>query len=130
MTIQEAIKKIQEKGFSTNVWSKNGRTRIYITFKWGTFENKVGFIGSDKTELKNDFSVMRSAEQKKKDFFAAKNIEISAFGQFKIEWTQTVQMQEKNLYATGMEMLKDIDLPLAEKERISMTGGWQLTHDL
>jgi len=51
MTIQEATQKIKEMGFYPAVWSKGGRTRIYIEFNFKGSTKKGGFIGSDKTEL-------------------------------------------------------------------------------
>lgn len=52
MDVNEAMKKIQELGFTAELWSKGGITRIYIKFKHNGSRKLGGFIGSDKNEAK------------------------------------------------------------------------------
>jgi DNA primase len=51
MTIQEAIKKIEEAGFTANYWSKGGKQRIYVDFKFNGSKRTGGFMGRDNTNL-------------------------------------------------------------------------------
>lgn len=136
MNIQQAIQRINDMGFNTNLWSKGGKTRIYITFQYGHFTKECGFIGSDASQVETNFTVRRSAEQKQKDFFADKNEKLSAIANFNVKWENdgsnlTASQKEKNAYRVGREMLHDYHYSsLAERDRIIENGGWELTHDL
>ena len=132
MKIQDAIKKINEMGFNTNLWEKGGKKRIYVNFTASAIKKEAGFIGSDKTEIESNFSVRRSAPQKSKDFYADKNEKLAQIANFQIEWnTASVSQEEKNAYRVGAQMLHDHHFSSkAEQDRIINDGGWELTHDL
>jgi hypothetical protein len=66
MTIQEAIKKIEEAGFTANYWSKGGKQRIYVDFKFNGSKRTGGYLCREKSELKAAACGRRTAKYQNK----------------------------------------------------------------
>lgn len=76
MTIQQAIKKIEEAGFTANYWSKGGKQRIYIDFKFNGSKRTGGYLCKDNSDLKAAPCGKRTAKyQSKLDQFLGLEIE-------------------------------------------------------
>lgn len=77
MTIQEAIKKIEEAGFTANYWSKGDKHRIYIDFTFNGSNRTGGFLCKDGNSL-----IAQACGKKTKRY----QDKLDEIAKFDIEW--------------------------------------------
>ena len=82
MKISEAIKKIEEAGFTANYWSKGGKQRIYIDFKFNGSHRSGGYLCKEKSQLKAAPCGRRTAKYQNK---------LDQFLGFEIDWNNTIK---------------------------------------
>lgn len=124
MTIQNAISKIKEMGFTATLWEKAGKTRIYVSFNSKGMKKEAGFIGSDKTEFVK-FEWPRSMSETTGVFMTDKNNKLAEIAKFEIEWNEK-KPQPKQFGFLSMGQINY----LANKEREEELESWRNSHDL
>ena len=88
ITINEAIIKIQELGFTADYWTKNNIQRIYINFKFNGSKRTGGFIGSAKSEAKAALCGKKTKRYQDK---------LDIISKFNIQWDVTKTESKKTI---------------------------------
>lgn len=125
MTTQQAIGKIKEMGFTANLWEKNGKSRIYVSFNFKGMTKDAGFIGNDKVEFVT-FTWARSMAATSGVFLADKNSKLAEIAQFEIDWSTSQPKNTKPVFQVDASQYSS----LAERDRLESEPNWTWTHDL